>query len=896
MYSRTRLLRIRCIALLLLVSTGILSVEVSADGSLLRHRSEEQMFSLQGVPVLMSALNPIVRKAYLPQRLVPEYLWGWEGSTNYAERMYLRYVSYDKDGDPFYDIYGDYLGRGWLVYDWSQAQPAEYGSRLLQTYRYSGNFQNLVIVGDVKGEYHYSLMIGDWIHTVLTPMTFSKPAFNGIRWDLAFEEYEGTVLLSRITAPGVGANFGNAPDESKNATHLMGGRLVRRLGDLVEIGATYVNAHHSHTQMGFFKGDMIRGNLTTEQNSDDVHWIRVSLSDDSPEDGEGGCAFFWEDIYITDIEGNRIQGRRIGFRPEVEGGYERIGHLAADGNEIITLTYDFTSEEYRGPDPSQIHHVTFELVLAGDYRVAMTSDRQTNQQGKPVSLPVVRALENVKDKSNPAVVRFDYGLPTGSQILGLTAEVKDLYGIHLYGEWDVNTRYRRYPNKNLSEHHVTPSRSSAWMVNAAYREYPWVGMLELFDMGYDYSTTAFLAGTGGEIDYEDEHQYLYEFVDDNDDWDRFPDWKRWEQGEGDPVVFPGLDENGDFISDFNQNDNVVRRNLFPDYEEPFLRYSCDRPEYLFGMDMNNNGTIDRFENDDQPDYPYKRDHRGYNLYLSRFFGPETRMTVGQERECLVSQWKQNRTTYGLFTSDKSYSSGVRWQVFEHMKLAKDYIPDDLFQWTERAGMDPGLREVKDPLAFRDTWVNVAFLGCEYHRPFDLNIVNKVKVEVVHQRDDPEMLEERGLHRRSYLLGVLNKMDYAHELGALRIRPRWKNEYLVHKPYVRSDPRRKELRETGSLILETGFARRHKGRVFKSTKLEVGIEATYFDQLQDPVPEGVERDFFGVVFVGQVTSYTAHMGYRIVLQLGYRMNRQMYREEPARTTGTVFCTVIAGIQD
>ena len=889
----------RCIVLLLSIAMWIAGSEVLAGGYESHpgmRRGEEQALSPQGVPVLLDALAPIVRKASLPQRLIPEYRWGWEGSISYAERMYLRYVSYEQDGDPFYDVYGNYLGRGWLVYDWSQAHPAEYGSRLLQTYRYSGSFQNLVIVGDVKGEYHYNLMIGDRIHTMLTPMTFSKPTFNGVRWDLAFEDYEGTFLLSRITAPGIGANFGNAPDESRNATHLMGGRLIRRMGDTVEIGATYLNSHHSQMQMGFFKGDMIRGNLTTDQNSEDVHWIRISLSDDSPEDGEGGCAFFWEDVYITDVEGKRIRGREIRFRPEMEGGYERIGHLAADGNEIITLTYDFTSEEYRGPDPSEIHHVTFELVLAGDYRVEVTSDRQTNREEKPVFLSVVRALENVKDKSNPAVVRFDYGLPTGSGILGFTVEVQDLYGFHMYGEWDVNTRYRRYPNKNLSEHHVTSSRSSAWMVNAGYREYPWLGMLELFDMGYDYSTTAFLAGTGGEIDYEDEYQYLYEFVDDNDDWDRFPDWKRWEQGEGDPVVFPGLDENGDFISDFNQNDNAVRRNLFPDYEEPFLRYSCDRPEYLFGMDMNNNGVIDRFENDDQPDYPYKKDHRGYNAYLSRFFGPETRVTVGQEREHLVSQCKRSLSTYGIFTFDRNYPNGMRLQFFEQVKLAKDHIPDDLFQWTEKAGMDPGLREVRDPLAFRDTWMNVSFFGWEYHRPFDFNVVNKVKVEVIHQRDDSEMLEERELHRRSYLFGILNKVDYVHELGALRIRPRWKSEYLMHKPYVRRDPRRKELRETASLVLDTGFARRHKGRVLKRTRLEAGIEATYFDQFQDPVPEGVERDFFGMVFVGQITSYTAHMGYRVVLQLGYRMNHQAYRDEPGRTTGTVFCTVIAGIQD
>ena len=82
----------------------------------------------------------------------------------------------------------------------------------------------------------------------------------------------------------------------------------------------------------------------------------------------------------------------------------------------------------------------------------------------------------------------------------------------------------------------------------------------------------------------------------------------------DPAVFPGYDENRDFISDFNQNSTVDRVNFFPDYDEPFLRYAADRPEFLFGIDLNNNGWVERFENDQEPDYPHKRDHWGYNVF------------------------------------------------------------------------------------------------------------------------------------------------------------------------------------------------------------------------------------------------------------------------------------------
>ena len=71
----------------------------------------------------------------------------------------------------------------------------------------------------------------------------------------------------------------------------------------------------------------------------------------------------------------------------------------------------------------------------------------------------------------------------------------------------------------------------------------------------------------------------------------------------DRAIYPGWDQNNDFISDFNQNDNATVGNITPDYEEPFLRYNVDRPEFLFGIDLNNNNWIDRFEDDDLPDFP-----------------------------------------------------------------------------------------------------------------------------------------------------------------------------------------------------------------------------------------------------------------------------------------------------
>ena len=171
------------------------------------------------------------------------------------------------------------------------------------------------------------------------------------------------------------------------------------------------------------------------------------------------------------------------------------------------------------------------------------------------------------------------------------------------------------------------------------------------------------------IDYSDEGRFFYELVDDNDDQDRYPDWQRIFQ-DIDIEVFPGYDENLDFISDFNQNDSEDLPNLVPDYNEPFLRYGTDRPEYLFGLDMNNNIWVDRFENDDEPDFPYPRDHRGYNIYGGVDLLPGIRLTVGRTDERLIAGDAENKTNYVLFTLERDYPGLGRLTIYENFRIAQ----------------------------------------------------------------------------------------------------------------------------------------------------------------------------------------------------------------------------------
>ena len=332
-----------------------------------------------------------------------------------------------------------------------------------------------------------------------------------------------------------------------------------------------------------------------------------------------------------------------------------------------------------------------------------------------------RADENVKDGSNLKVLKIPYGLPTATEIYGITLEANDIWGFDFYGEFDRSVSYRKYPNRQHTKHMKASEEGDGWMMNLSKVAHPWFFFGEAYSMDHDYNTSAILAKGEVSIDYEDRTQFYYEFVDDNDDQDRNPDWQRiFETIDLD--VFPGYDENLDFISDFNQNDSEDLPNLVPDYDEPFLRYATDRPEYLFGIDMNNNLWVDRFENDDEADFPYGRDLRGYNAYVGADILPGVRLTVGRTEESLMTGARDNITNYLLFTLEKDYAGLGKLRIFENFKLVKDNIENDLRQWDE---FERRTVPTIDPLAAQDTWINSSFLSFDYTRINNLRILSKV---------------------------------------------------------------------------------------------------------------------------------------------------------------------------
>ena len=826
---------------------------------------------IYGVRIHPGALAPNRRKFYLPQNLFYEYGWrGWEYS-NYARDEYERYVDIQLEGNRHYDAFGNYIARGWTIYDWTENNPLRQGSGIFKSPRYSNWFDRVVISSAHKGQFHTALTVGDAIRTTLTPLTFSKPTFNGIQWDFLSDKYAFTFLGSRISSP---ANPAGTQSEAaalvENSTRLLGGRGVAQVGDFAKVGATWVSAHNARSTLDM--GDnSLKGVLTTPQNTGSVETVTILISDDSPESSDDGALLFFDRVLIDGEIHPEIT-------PIVRGGIRTGGSLEARGVDNIELIYDIRNSfrpTEKVPTYQEASKIEFELILANDYRVDVTSNVQTDRLGDPVFLPVAQAEGEISDGSNQRFLRFEYGLPTGSDVIGVDFEILSLGGLDLRAEFVRNRRFRRFPNQNLEQHTLAEDKGEAGYITASYTTHPWFAYGELFSMDPDYSTTAFMANSLGGIDYSSEIFHLFEFVDDNDDQDRFADWQRAGQfgvGVGasggsvgsDLQVFPGLDENNDFVSDFNQN-----RNSRPDYDEPFLRYEVDPPAFLFGMDMNNNTLIDRFEDDRQPDYPYDRDHRGYNAYGGLMLSEDAQLTLGRLSERQLSSARKSKANYGLFTVRWNFP-GLRVALFEHAKFASDNIPEDRLRWSDPTGRT----DFTDPLDNQNTFVNSVYLQANYNRIRNFRATAKVKHELFNQRG-----EQAADKRDRSFFGMITKADYTIPIGAdLTIWPKWKSTFRREVPTDPSQANIRELEET--LFLISRYA------ILEQTWIALGLEFSWFENLRDRPSElqvGFAEDFTNRVYSILFSNTSAYLGYQLTLNAGLQLEQQNFAAEERNTS-------------
>ncbi len=859
---------------------------------------------------------PEVHRWYTPSQLADLYDRPWQDvDTRYARTTYNRYVNALLEGYDFYDLLGSPTGRGWMVYSWNQTQPGPRGDEIIKVptlsprgdvrdaaadfSAYNRSFNNLVIATDKRGSGVYRLMVGDAIATTFTPLTFSKPRFNGVRLDWSNNWYGATLLLARPSAPdgpppGVAPRPGNGA--RTDATHLSGGHAEFQAGRAARLGLSYVNVRNASTQLSLAHANPLDGTLTSNQNQA-LRKVWVRLRDDSPADRRGGAALLEYEIVLVDTNGHELRGRQVGLVPTLTGGFDQGSALVADGSEYIQLEYDLGTFAYEGLNSAGLDRVSVELKVADDYRVEMASNVQTDgqaQQAAVVFLPVERAEGNVQDRSNTRLLRLDYGLPVASDIIGVDWNLADWMGFSVQGEIALNRLALNYPNPAHTQHYRFLRQAPAMYTQISYRHLPWRFFGEGFSIADAYSTSFWLTETNGIVKYRAPIPELYELVDDDDDQNGLPEWTRPAQPGGE-VAWPGYDENQDFLNDYNQNNNLI-----PDYEEPFLRFRADRPQFLFGMDMNHNGTIDRFENDELPDYPYQKDHRGYNLYGQVEVLPGLDLFAGHQRLQLISGDGRTRAWYGMGTWDRDTAQG-RMRLIAHGELVRDNIPDHLVMWVQPVDTQGRMRPLPDLLPTQDAWKQTLYADWEQRLGEGIRLQHRFKWDLLHQRDSDASLQEREGRRNAGLLGLVNKAEWSIPVGMGTLAPRWKSAWERNTPFSTRQQAFTSLEQLGILLwtqpllaekTKVGYFGRY-GRQLFDTQLQVGLEGDWF-WLLDGRREDLAEDFFRWTWIAQLTNRVAYQGYQLITRVGLRLSSWDFSHSPGQQSSLFFLTINAGL--
>ena len=228
-----------------------------------------------GARISPETLVPTLRKWYLPQALYSLYGWQRSAYTNYARDQYRRYVRTELEGDRYYDLYGNYFTKGWNIYNFTNEYPRDFGSGIWKDPNFSQWFNRLIVVSGAKGQFHTSLTIGEGIRTTMTPLTFSKPLFDGLQWDFQTDKYGMSVLAARADSPGrVAVAVDQGAARQTTFTQLLGLNGSVGVGDFATVGGTYLTTFHQNSALSLDENSL-RGVLGGRLNAGNVQRLIV---------------------------------------------------------------------------------------------------------------------------------------------------------------------------------------------------------------------------------------------------------------------------------------------------------------------------------------------------------------------------------------------------------------------------------------------------------------------------------------------------------------------------------------------------------------------------------------------------------------------------------------------
>ena len=703
----------------------------------------------------------------------------WPGYINYGKYAYET-GTVSAHSFELYDRMGYHLFRGYPLFKWMETRSDSLGLQVSDVVReifFFRFFGSLVIVQDAYRGWDLGMIVGDNIRTTLTPLTLQAPRWQGVRIDGESPHHGFTALLTRGSAGRFSA-LHYQRDRSPVLSY--GGHWYSRIKDAIVLGATVFNQHQVDIESG--QGSFVHGTLPYPMQLPTTIFVRVES--DAPMDGTAAGVYSVHlKLNVRRADGTKATltsdpeaGPGLEYDPSLDPGPpvtgRRVGdHWEAGGaGEHVVFAFDI-------PQVEAIEKGVFEAKVSGDYRISVRQvhpflntsgkspkweDRSWPSQPNPKRYSgspkypldfkpaeeypyyTVARARGCPGPEEIRVVRFDYGIPVGQTFLGTDFKI-EAKEISAQGEVVYNLQEARFPFSNDSLdvmgdrvdtgrwayyfNAVKPLRLGALRMEVGG---------ELFRMDPDYGGgydsrrggTVFFTDRGGSRGGDAVTQE-FPLVEDNDDDDMYADDTmndegrfqefvphRYSGGDAHSGVYPGLDQDGD-----NSPDTDRDRNGIPDWTQPFLLYDSDPAEFVYGMDLNNNGYPDLRENDPYPDYPVRKDQKGYHFYVAfpDLLPGLKRVTLGYYSIREMDGWGRARAPYGRFEAEWYPVRSLDVAFDNDVKYVRDTIRDDVYEFfvgpTDSLNTaSPLFPAPPDPLMMKKSLVNTASLRLNY-RPF-----------------------------------------------------------------------------------------------------------------------------------------------------------------------------------
>lgn len=411
----------------------------------------------------------------------------------------------------------------------------------LDSLRFTAQLDRTILVEETFLGRHTEFVIGDHLRfkpASLFPNRYIiyKTEFDGLRWDISFaqEHHLFTLLHSRISNPikitddapmqRLGGDFGrrNGLNQLSGVRNIENARLIGfrgqgLLGENFRVGYTYVNLHKEHPER------LINSLMGTVPNTP-PETISVVFRDDSPEDNHTR-AFTDFDAYDPDLHSDHIQDGvgaafksmkitivtqelediKEGIEPDLlpeqthqfevyadqvvpidHSGGPSMVRDSIDGkwkivNGFNKMKYDLIlTDERINIDPRTVKSIVFEMVVAGDYNIAVIGFSEANRaESNPelqewiktedghIQMPyrdIIEAPGNYgqspdyiknrkklidnprewKGEGRPRKIRYRYGAARAAALYGIDLE-GTIGNVRVRAQYSINGKYKQYP-------------------------------------------------------------------------------------------------------------------------------------------------------------------------------------------------------------------------------------------------------------------------------------------------------------------------------------------------------------------------------------------------------------------------------------------------------------------